>query len=117
MTGANASRVPAFDLSSIVASLGDVGQLIVDPVAASIEFSQHVQLEVRVAAVVVHADVWTTLDAHGTRLLVHNLVANLAPRKLRGLTSQGMIVAASLEGGAPRLASFLEDVPIGARLK
>ena len=45
------------------------------------------------------------------------IVANLAPRKLRGLTSQGMIVAASLEGGAPRLASFLEDVPIGARLK
>jgi methionyl-tRNA synthetase len=45
------------------------------------------------------------------------IVANLAPRKLRGLTSQGMIVAASLEGGAPVLASFLEDVPPGARLK
>jgi methionyl-tRNA synthetase len=45
------------------------------------------------------------------------IVANLAPRKLRGLTSQGMIVAASLEGGAPVLAAFLEDVPVGARLK
>lgn len=45
------------------------------------------------------------------------IVANLAPRKLRGLTSQGMIVAASLEGGSPVLAAFLEDVPIGARLK
>jgi methionyl-tRNA synthetase len=45
------------------------------------------------------------------------IVANLAPRKLRGLTSQGMIVAASLEGGSPVLASFLEDVPVGARLK
>jgi methionyl-tRNA synthetase len=45
------------------------------------------------------------------------IVANLAPRKLRGLESQGMIVAASLEGGAPVLASFLEDVPVGARLK
>ena len=45
------------------------------------------------------------------------IVANLAPRKLRGLESQGMIVAASLEGGNPVLASFLEDVPIGARLK
>lgn len=45
------------------------------------------------------------------------IVANLQPRKLRGLTSQGMIVAASLEGGAPVLASFLEDVPVGARLK
>ncbi len=45
------------------------------------------------------------------------IVANLAPRKLRGITSNGMIVAASLEGGSPALASFLEDVPIGARLK
>ena len=45
------------------------------------------------------------------------IVANLAPRKLRGYESNGMIVAASLEGGKPVLASFLEDVPIGARLK
>jgi methionyl-tRNA synthetase len=45
------------------------------------------------------------------------IVANLEPRKLRGLTSQGMIVAASLEGGSPVLAAFVEDVPIGARLK
>jgi methionyl-tRNA synthetase len=45
------------------------------------------------------------------------IVANLAPRKMRGLESNGMIVAASLEGGSPVLAGFLEDVPIGARLK
>ncbi len=45
------------------------------------------------------------------------IVANLAPRKLRGLESNGMIVAASLEGGKPVLASFLEEVPLGARLK
>jgi methionyl-tRNA synthetase len=45
------------------------------------------------------------------------LVANLAPRKLRGMESNGMIVAASPEGGKPVLASFLEDVPVGARLK
>ncbi len=45
------------------------------------------------------------------------IVANLAPRKLRGIESQGMIVAASLEGGSPSLVSFLEEVPIGARLK
>jgi methionyl-tRNA synthetase len=45
------------------------------------------------------------------------IVANLAPRKLRGLESNGMIVAASLEGGKPVLASFLEEVPVGARLK
>ncbi len=45
------------------------------------------------------------------------IVANLAPRKLRGMESNGMIVAASLESGKPVLAGFLEDVPIGARLK
>jgi methionyl-tRNA synthetase len=45
------------------------------------------------------------------------IVANLQPRKLRGLESQGMIVAASLGDGDPALASFLEEVPIGARLK
>ena len=45
------------------------------------------------------------------------IVANLAPRKLRGLESNGMIVAASIEGGKPVLASFLEEVPVGARLK
>ncbi|MGD1070376.1 MAG: methionine--tRNA ligase [Bryobacteraceae bacterium] len=45
------------------------------------------------------------------------IVANLQPRKLRGIESNGMIVAASLEGGKPILAGFLEDVPVGARLK
>ena len=46
------------------------------------------------------------------------IVANLQPRKLRGLESQGMIVAASLgDEGQPVLAGFLEDVPIGAKLK
>jgi methionyl-tRNA synthetase len=45
------------------------------------------------------------------------IVANLAPRKLRGIESQGMIVAASFDNGTPALASFLESVPNGARLK
>ena len=46
------------------------------------------------------------------------IVANLQPRKLRGLESNGMIVAASVgENGLPVLASFLEDVPVGAKLK
>ncbi len=45
------------------------------------------------------------------------IVANLAPRKLRGLESNGMIVAASPEGGKATLAGFLEDVPVGTRLK
>jgi methionyl-tRNA synthetase len=46
------------------------------------------------------------------------IVANLQPRKLRGIESNGMIVAASIgDKGQPVLASFLEDVPVGARLK
>jgi methionyl-tRNA synthetase len=45
------------------------------------------------------------------------IVANLAPRKLRGLESNGMIVAASPEGGKAVLAAFLEDVAVGTRLK
>lgn len=48
------------------------------------------------------------------------VVANLKPRKMRGLESQGMICAASLEdnsGPTPSLATFIEDVAIGARLK
>ncbi len=38
------------------------------------------------------------------------IVANLAPRKMRGLESNGMLLAASLPDGAPVLAGFLEDV-------
>ena len=45
------------------------------------------------------------------------IVANLQPRKLKGLESQGMIVAASTEESDPALVSFLESVPIGARLR
>jgi len=46
------------------------------------------------------------------------LVANLEPRKLRGVESNGMIVAASVgDGGRPVLVTFKEDVPKGARLK
>jgi tRNA-binding EMAP/Myf-like protein len=36
---------------------------------------------------------------------------------LRGLISQGMIVAASLENGPPVLVAPIGDVPAGARLK
>ncbi len=44
------------------------------------------------------------------------IVVNLEPRKLRGITSDGMIVAATAEGGLPVLVGPLEDVPVGARL-
>jgi methionyl-tRNA synthetase len=45
------------------------------------------------------------------------IVANLQPRKLRGLESQGMVVAASVgDDGKPVLASFVEEIENGARL-
>jgi methionyl-tRNA synthetase len=46
------------------------------------------------------------------------IVANLQPRKMRGLESNGMVVAASVgDDGKPVLAGFIEDIQNGARLK
>ncbi len=46
------------------------------------------------------------------------VVSNLKPRKMRGLESQGMLLAASVgDEGKPVLVTFTEDVPNGARLK
>jgi len=60
------------------------------------------------------AEYYTPESLIGRKVVI---VANLAPRKMRGLESNGMLLAASLEGGAPVLTGFLEDVPLGARLK
>ena len=60
------------------------------------------------------AEAYTPESLIGRKVVI---VANLAPRKLRGYESNGMIVAASVEGGRPVLAGFLEDVEVGARLK
>jgi methionyl-tRNA synthetase len=46
------------------------------------------------------------------------VVTNLQPRKLRGVESNGMIVAASIgDQGRPVLVTFSEEVPNGARLR
>ena len=46
------------------------------------------------------------------------IVVNLQPRKLRGVESNGMIVAASVgPEGKPVLVTFKEEVEVGARLK
>ena len=44
------------------------------------------------------------------------IVANLKPAKLMGVESNGMIVAASIDG-KPVLATFTEEVPNGSLLK
>jgi methionyl-tRNA synthetase len=59
-------------------------------------------------------------EAYGPTDLVNRkvvIVANLQPRKLKGIESNGMIVAASVAEGKPVLAGFHEEIPPGARLK
>ncbi|MBI1748430.1 MAG: methionine--tRNA ligase subunit beta [Acidobacteria bacterium] len=58
-------------------------------------------------------------DAYQPEALLHRkvvIVANLEPRKLMGLESDGMIVAAS-NGPDPVLVAFTEPVAVGARLR
>jgi methionyl-tRNA synthetase len=45
------------------------------------------------------------------------IVTNLAPRKMRGLESNGMLLAASTADGNPVLCTFAEDIPPGAKVK
>ncbi len=45
------------------------------------------------------------------------IVANLEPRTLRGILSDGMIVAATPEQGQPVLVALDKDVPVGTRLR
>jgi methionyl-tRNA synthetase len=49
----------------------------------------------------------------GKRIIV---VTNLKPAKIRGVESQGMLLAADL-GGRPIVATFEEDVPPGTRVR
>jgi methionyl-tRNA synthetase len=61
------------------------------------------------------AEWYTPEDLIGRRIVV---ITNLAPRKMRGLESHGMLLAASHgEGGKPVLATFGEDIALGSRLK
>ena len=63
------------------------------------------------------AEWYTPEELIGRRIVV---ITNLAPRKMRGLESHGMLLAASApEGGKPALATFLDQdtLPLGARLK
>jgi methionyl-tRNA synthetase len=60
------------------------------------------------------AEFYTPEDLLNRKIVV---ITNLAPRKMRGLESHGMLLAASEEGGKPILATFAEDIPNGTRLK
>jgi methionyl-tRNA synthetase len=61
------------------------------------------------------AEWYTPEDLIGRRIVV---ITNLAPRKMRGLESHGMLLAASEgENGKPVLATFGENIALGSRLK
>ena len=62
------------------------------------------------------AEWYTPEDLIGRRIVV---ITNLAPRKMRGLESHGMLLAASTEGGKPHLTTCgdSDDLPLGSRLK
>jgi methionyl-tRNA synthetase len=61
------------------------------------------------------AEWYTPEELLGKKIVV---IANLAPRKMRGLESHGMLLAASHgDDGKPVLATFAEDIPVGSRLK
>jgi methionyl-tRNA synthetase len=59
-------------------------------------------------------------DAYPPESLVGRLiviVANLQPAKLMGIESNGMVLAASTEGGTPMLVSVDDSLPPGARVR
>ncbi|MDE3106174.1 MAG: methionine--tRNA ligase [Acidobacteriota bacterium] len=61
------------------------------------------------------AEWYTPEELIGRRIVV---IANLAPRKMRGLESHGMLLAASEgENGKPVLATFGEEIALGSRLR
>jgi methionyl-tRNA synthetase len=61
------------------------------------------------------AEFYTPEELVGRRIVV---ITNLAPRKMRGLESHGMLLAASDgENGKPALATCGDEIALGARLK
>jgi methionyl-tRNA synthetase len=61
------------------------------------------------------AEWYTPEELVGRRIVV---ITNLAPRKMRGLESHGMLLAASNgDNGKPILATFAEDIALGSRLR
>jgi methionyl-tRNA synthetase len=110
-----ADRIPIDDFAKVDMRVGQV--LSAEPVKGADKLL-HMQIDIGegqprsiVAGI---AEAYQPEQLTGRKVVI---VANLQPRKLRGIQSDGMIVAASLEGGKPVLAGFLEDVPVGARLK
>jgi methionyl-tRNA synthetase len=90
----SAERVPG--AQKLLKLMVDIGSGVRQVVAGIAEYYQPEQLS-------------------GTKII---LVANLQPRKLRGVESDGMLLAATVgEEGRPVLVTVREDAPNGSRLK
>ncbi len=112
-----------------------------DPIADGIEFDQFAAVDIRVGTVqtakkhpkadrllVLEVDIGVEVrticagiaeayapdELTGKRVLV---VANLGARKLRGIESQGMVLATDGADGKPRIVEPNADVPNGTRMK
>lgn len=59
------------------------------------------------------AEIYPPETLIGKRIIV---VANLKPARIRGIESQGMLLAADLEG-KPIVPFFKEDVPAGTKVR
>jgi methionyl-tRNA synthetase len=95
-----------------------VGEIVsAEPVAGAKKLTKlRVDIGTEVRQVVAGiAEYYTPEQLVGMKVV---LVTNLQPRKLRGVESNGMIVAATVGAEErPVLVTFKEDVPNGARLK
>ena len=62
------------------------------------------------------AEFYTPEELIGKRIAI---IANLAPRKMRGLESHGMLLAASGEdhSSKPILATFSDEIALGSRIR
>ncbi len=110
-----AQKIPIEDFAKVEMRVGVV--LAAEPVKGA---DKLLQLSVDIGEPRPRSLVAGIAEAYNPETIVGRkvvIVANLQPRKVRGVVSDGMIVAASIEGGKPVLVGFHEEVPVGARLK
>ena len=110
-----AARIPIDDFAKVEMRVGEVKTAERIPGATKLlKLTVDIGTEARqiVAGI---AEAYAPADLIGQKVVI---VANLEPRKLRGVESNGMIVAASVEpSGKPVLVSVPADTPNGSRLR
>jgi methionyl-tRNA synthetase len=140
-----ASSVPTAESLNAVSPATDeqVAPTAVPPIAPTITIDDFVKIDLRVAQIVVAeripkadkllrlevdlgyekrqilsgiAEFYTPEELIGRRIAI---IANLAPRKMRGLESHGMLLAASGENHSskPILATFSDEIPLGSKIR